>query len=264
MMLQPDDRISLAQAALVIASCEYPRLDSASYIERLDQMARHAGGRLVGETNPYDTITRINRYLFEKEGFSGNAEDYYDPRNSFLNEVLDRKTGIPITLSTVYLEMAERLGLPLVGVGLPGHFLVKHPHFDILIDPFTKGRILTEDDCRRRMQELMGEEVPFHKSYLNGVGKRHIVVRMLNNLRTIYINARQFQKALDIADLAFAIQPPSPQERKERAALLIQLRRHSEAVADLNYYLEQEPTAQDSKEILRIVFQLRKSLAQLN
>jgi regulator of sirC expression with transglutaminase-like and TPR domain len=264
MMQQPDDEISLARAALVIAACEYPHLDAARYIERLDQMAGGAGGPLRGETNPLDTIARINHYLYEREGFFGNSEDYYNPRNSFLNEVLDRKTGIPITLSTVYLEIAERLGLPLVGVGLPGHFLVKHPYFGILIDPYSKGRILTEDDCRERMRELMGEEVPFHNSYLNGVSKRHIIVRMLNNLRSIYINGRQFQKALDITDLSFAIQPGSPQERKERAALLVHLHRHSEAAAELKHYLEQEPGAKDAQEIRKVILHLRKNIAHRN
>ena len=178
--------------------------------------------------------------------------------------MLDRKQGIPISLCTVYLEIAARLRLPLVGVGLPGHFLVKHPYFDILIDPYSKGRILTEDDCRQQMKELLGESVPFHKSYLEGVGKRHIIGRMLNNLRGIYVNARQFQKALSITEMALAIQPNSPLEWKQRAALLIHLHRHAEAIADLNRYLELEPETDDANEIRQIVSDLRKSLAQLN
>ena len=264
MLQQPEEQISLARAALVIAASEYPGLDPAKYMQRLDAMAASAGGPAGGEMDPFDTIARINRLLYEKEGFCGNSQDYYDPRNSFLNEVLDRKIGIPITLSTVYLEMAERLKLPLVGVGLPGHFLVKHPYFNILIDPFSKGKILTEADCREQMEQLLGEDVPFQRAYLEGVSKRHIITRMLNNLRVIYINARQFQKALNITDMSLAIEPSSPEEWKQRAALLMHLRRHAEAIADLNRYLEQEPDAEDAKEIRQVLLDLRKALAQLN
>ena len=264
MMEQSEEQISLAEAALLIAASEYPELDAAEYIERLDTMAGNIRQQIKGEADALQTIAGINRYLFEEEGFCGNADDYYDPRNSFLNEVLDRKTGIPITLSTVYLEIAERLKLPLVGVGLPGHFLVKHPSFDILIDPFSKGRILSEDDCREQMTQLLGESVPFQKSYLEAVSKRHIIGRMLNNLRTIYVNAKQFQKALSITGMAVAVHPDSALEWKQRAAILIHMRRHGEAIADLNRYLELAPEAEDAKEIRQVATDLRKSLAQFN
>src|SRR5262249_39549496 len=144
LMQQPEDAISLAEAALLIASCEYPTLKSSAYIERLDRMADAVQRRAAQETDPFRTIGAMNEHLFEEQGFSGNSDDYYDPRNSFLNDVLDRKTGIPIMLSTVYLEVAQRLQFPLVGVGMPGHFLVKHPYFNILIDPFSGGRVVSE------------------------------------------------------------------------------------------------------------------------
>ena len=264
MLQQPDEQISLAAAALLIAACEYPDLEPATYLQQLEMMARNAGQRITSGMDPLETIIVINRYLFEEEGFSGNADDYYDPRNSFLNEVLDRKTGIPITLSTVYLEVAERLNLPLVGVGMPGHFLVKIPYFDILVDPFARGRILTEDDCREQMKQLLGESVPFDKSYLDAVSKRHIIVRMLNNLRSIYVNNRQFQKALSISEMAVAVHPTAAYQWKQRGALLIHLRRHGDAIRDLNRYLELEPDAEDADDIRTITSDLRKSLAQLN
>lgn len=264
MLEQPDEKISLARAALVIASSEYPALDPAKYIDRLDRMAVNLGGRIATETNPYDTIARINRYLYDQEGFSGNSEDYYDPRNSFLNEVLDRKTGIPITLSTVYLEIAERVGLPLVGVGMPGHFLVKHPYFDILIDPFSKGRILSEEECRDRVTQLLGEQVPFHKAFLQAVSKRHILSRMLNNLHAIYVNARQYRKALEATELSLVITPDSPPEIRQRAALFIHFRKHSQAMADLVRYLELDPEAEDAHTIRKTISELRRTLAHLN
>jgi len=263
-MQQPEERISLAEAALLIAASEYPDLDATQYIRRLDAMADTVGKRIGGEADPFLMIERINQFLFQEEGFSGNTHDYYDPRNSFLNEVLDRKTGIPITLSTVYLEMAGRLNIPLVGVGMPGHFLVKHPYFDILIDPFDQGRILSEDDCRARMQQVLGDSVPFDKSFLDAAGKCQIVTRMLNNLRGIYVNSRQYQKALDMSELVLAFHPDSPEERKQRAALLLHLRRYSDAVADLNFYLEHNPGADDVVQVRQTVANLRKTLAQMN
>ena len=196
---QPEERIDLAEAALLIAAGEYPDLDRGKYIRRLDTMAETVRQRIGSTADPRQIIAEINLYLFQEEGFSGNSEDYYDPRNSFLNEVLERKTGIPITLSTVYLEIAWRLKFPLFGVGMPGHFLVKHPHCKTLIDPFAKGRILTEEDCWEQMKQLLGKSVPVHKSYLEGVSKRHIVTRMLNNLRVarLFTRSRNFPAVWD-------------------------------------------------------------------
>ena len=264
LMRQPGEQINLAEAALVIAASAYPNLDAPHYLLRLDAMAETVAGRVDGETDPFRIIAQINQFLFQEEGFFGNTQEYYDPRNSFLNEVLDRKVGIPITLSTVYLEIAERLRFPLVGVGMPGHFLVKHPYFQILIDPFGQGRILTESDCRTRMEQVLGDSVEFDKSFLDGVGKRHIVTRMLNNLRAIYLNARQYQKALDITGLTLAVQPDSPDEHKQRAALLLHLCRYSDAAAELNSYLEHSPGADDADEIRQTIANLRKTMAQLN
>ena len=264
LMRQPGEQINLAEAALVIAASAYPNLDAPHYLRRLDAMAETVAGRVDGETDPFRIIAQINQFLFQEEGFFGNTQEYYDPRNSFLNEVLDRKVGIPITLSTVYLEVAERLRFPLVGVGLPGHFLVKHPYFQILIDPFSQGRILTESDCRTRMEQVLGDSVEFDQSFLDGVGKRHIVTRMLNNLRAIYLNARQYQKALDITGLTLAVQPDSPDEHKQRAALLLHLRRYSDAAAELNSYLEHSPAADDAKEVRETLANLRRTIAQMN
>ena len=147
---------------------------------------------------------------------------------------------------------------------MPGHFLVKHPYFNILIDPFSQGRILTEADCQKRMEEVLGESVPFQKSFLDAVGKRHIVTRMLNNLRAVYLNLKQYQKALRITDLALAVQPESLEDRKQRAALLLHLRRYSEAASELKFYLDQNPEAGDAAEVAEALTNLRKTIAQLN
>jgi regulator of sirC expression with transglutaminase-like and TPR domain len=147
---------------------------------------------------------------------------------------------------------------------MPGHFLVKHPYFQILIDPFDQGRLLSEDDCRERMKQVLGDTVEFHPSFLDPVGKRHIIIRILNNLRAVYLNARQYRKALEIANLALAIQPASPEDHKQRAAVLVHLGRYSEAAADLNFYLESTPAPEDAEQIRETLAKLRRTIAQMN
>jgi regulator of sirC expression with transglutaminase-like and TPR domain len=264
LMQQPEEKVSLAEAALLIAACEYPDLEHSRYIQRLDAMAATVAGRVPRNSDPFEIITEINRYLYQDEGFSGNSDDFYDPRNSFLNDVLDRKIGIPIMLSTVYLEIASRLHFPLVGVGMPGHFLVKHPYFDILIDPFSGGQILTEADCEKRMKHVLGESVPFHSSYLEGVSKLHTVTRMLNNLRNVYVDLRQFPKAHRITELVLALHPESAADWRQKAAFLIEMRHFSEAVLALDRYFELAPEAEDARELKQTALNLRKALAQMN
>jgi len=264
LMQQSEEKISLAEAALLIASMEYPALQIAPYLRCLDEMAGRVSARSLQQTDPFQVITEMNRCLFGEEGFSGNSEDYYDPRNSFLNEVLDRKTGIPIMLSTVYLEVASRLRFPLVGVGLPGHFLVKHPYFDILIDPFSQGQILNRADCELRMQQVLGDSVAFHASYLLGVSKLHTVTRMLNNLRSVFLDLRQFPKACQITELVLALHPDSIDDLRRKAAILIELRRFAEAAATLDRYLELAPEAEDTAELKQTAINLRITLALMN
>src|SRR5881396_777188 len=166
----PDGAIDLGHASLLIAREEYPDLDVHGYLERLDEMAREIRGRMKGTEGAKSQIAHLNRLLFEEMGFRGNREEYYDPRNSFLNDVLDRRIGIPITLSTVYLEVGRRIGCRLAGVAFPGHFMVRlmgrDAMPDVLIDPFNRGRILTEAECRALLLEMYGGQVPFSPDLL--------------------------------------------------------------------------------------------------
>src|SRR5437899_3280203 len=189
MAARPEHDVDLAEASLLIAGEEYPDLDPVRYLARLDELGsalRHEAGGARGE----DAVAALNRLLFQVEGFRGNTEDYYDPRNSFLNDVLDRRTGIPITLSLIYMEVGKRLGLSLEGVGMPGHFLVKclPEGLEIFIDPFHQGEILLEEGCKKRLMEIYGNDFQFKRSFLDSVGKRQILSRMLTNLKGIYLN----------------------------------------------------------------------------
>src|SRR5688572_13578190 len=183
----PDGAVPLAEAALLMACEEYPQLELSPYLDRLDEFAEAVRPKLQPRFSPLDTIDALNDVLFGVFGFRGNTENYNDPRNSFFNDVLERRVGIPITLSTVYLEVARRLDFPLVGVGMPGRFLVKHrtPAEELILDPFNRGEILSREDCGNLLTQLYGESVEFSDRMLDRVTHRQILARMLNNLKVI-------------------------------------------------------------------------------
>jgi regulator of sirC expression with transglutaminase-like and TPR domain len=217
----PENRLDLGRAALFIAGEAYPGLDVLRYVAKLEAMA--AAVR-PGVTTTDDAITKIehlNTYLFEERGFRGNTQEYYDPRNSFLNDVLDRRLGIPITLSVVYMEVGRRVGMPLQGVGMPGHFIMKYADAerDLFIDPFSQGRILSRQACAELLQEVYGEPVPFQETFLAPVSKKQILSRILMNLKAIYVHTKEYLKALSIVERQLIIQPNTEQEVKDRAAL---------------------------------------------
>jgi regulator of sirC expression with transglutaminase-like and TPR domain len=263
---RPDSLINLAEAALLIAQEEYPALDIGAYLRRLDRMAEAARPRTGAATNPRRFLDGLNDYLFRREGFRGNTESYYDPRNSFLNEVLDRRTGIPITLAVVYLELARRLGMPLLGVGMPGHFLVKYAGSDdeIVIDPFGGGAMLSPADCQRILDQLYSGRVAFEPRMLAPVGSRHILTRMLNNLKGIFLGANQYDKAFAVVDKLLLLHPDSPCDLRDRGLLAGQLKRYSEATADLDRYLRLVPQAEDRDLIREHLRSIRERAAALN
>jgi len=262
-----DERIDLVRAALTIAQTEYPDLDAKVYCERIEDLARRVKRLVPDLGDPSESIVALNRVLFEEEGFRGNREDYYDPHNSFLNDVLDRKLGIPITLAVVYMEVAHRIGFPLVGVGMPGHFLLKHYDVEgreILLDPFNRGSILTAKDCQRCLDEIYGGQMPLQPEFLMAVSRRQVLVRMLNNLKSIYLSGRNFRKALPIVDLILVIYPRSPEDVKQRAMLRWSLGQNRGALADLEDYLKMSPDASDADEIRQTATSLRRMMATMN
>ena len=266
MIAKGEEAINLAEAALLIAQEEYPDMDVAVYLDRLDQMAEEVDKRAWNQKDPYGRLEALNRYLFDKARFRGNTVEYYDPRNSFLNEVLDRRTGIPITISTVYLEVGWRLGLPLRGVGFPAHFLVKYssPEGEIVIDPFHRGAVLNEEDCQSRLDESYGGRVRFQRSFLATSTKRQILTRILTNLKGIYLAAKDHRRALAAIERILLIDPDLGREVRDRGILLMQLKQTSQAVADLERYLTMNPKAEDAEEVRTRLRDWRQAQASLN
>jgi regulator of sirC expression with transglutaminase-like and TPR domain len=263
---QPEAAINLAEATLLIAKEEYPDLDVASYLTRLDAMSAEVQRLADDSLDPRRLIAALNEHLFQRLGFRGNAENYYDPKNSFLNEVLDRRTGIPITLSALYLEVGRRIGLPVHGVGMPGHFLVKYMGRDeeIVIDPFNAGGILSDEDCQRILDRIYHGKLCFERAMLSVIGTRQILTRMLNNLKVIYFNNQEYGKALSIVERLLILHPQAASEIRDRGLLSCQLKRYSEASADLERYLRLAPKAEDSEVIREHLRSLRQRVVSMN
>jgi regulator of sirC expression with transglutaminase-like and TPR domain len=265
LVAQPDPQIDLAHAALLIAAEEYPELDVDAYRARLDAMGRALGERLFS-ARPLERVQTLGHYLFSEEGFKGNTADYYDPRNSFLNEVLDRRTGIPITLSTIYMEVARRAGLVVEGVGLPGHFIVRvaSGEGDFLVDPFHGGALLSHDDCQKRLDRVYGGRVRMELAMLAACSRRQILARMLRNLKAIYAKAEDEPRTLAVVDLLLRVQPDSLEDLRDRGLLHASLDCYAAAVRDLEAYLERAPGAPEAQSILEQVADLRRLASRLN
>ncbi|MEA5509345.1 transglutaminase-like domain-containing protein [Crocosphaera sp. UHCC 0190] len=255
----PDHQINLAKAALIYAKYEYLQLDIDEYLNGLDTITGKIKERLPETLYPLQVIKTINQYLFEELGFQGNDKDYYDPRNSYLNEVIKRRTGIPITLAVVYLEIAKRLNFPMVGIGLPGHFIIR-PDFEdvgIFVDVFNQGEILFEEDCELRMQNIYQQPIKLEPHFLTPVSNQQILGRMLTNLKYIYLNSQEYPKMLRIIELLLLLFPNHPIEIRDRGLLYYQLRQWEKATSDLELYLSILPTAQDEETIRQLLQKMR-------
>jgi regulator of sirC expression with transglutaminase-like and TPR domain len=262
-----DEKIDLIRGALTIARTEYPHLNIDSYVQRVDQLAREAESRITEVGDASETIQALNYVLFEHAGLQGNREDYYDPRNSFLNDVLDRRVGIPITLALIYMEVGRRLGFPLFGVGMPGHFLLKNYDIDgreTLIDCFNGGDILNAEDCQRRLDEIYSGQMTLRPEFLFAVSRRQMLTRIINNSKTVYMSTRNLKKVLPLIDLLLVIYPRSPEDVKQRALLRYSLGQPRAAAEDLEEYIKMSPEASDSDEIRQTALSIRRMLALMN
>jgi regulator of sirC expression with transglutaminase-like and TPR domain len=255
---QPDNSIDLAKAALCMALEEYPDLEIQVYLNVLDSIADRVRLRLPAQNYPLRIIQTINSYLYEDLEFSGNDADYYDPRNSFLNQVLDRRTGIPISLSLVYLEVAKRIDFPMVGIGMPGHFLIK-PDFEdagIFVDAFNGGEILFPEDCQGRLSQIYGQPMELQPAFLAPVSSRQLLGRMLGNLKAIYLQQRDALRVLGAIERILLLFPQALLERRDRGILYYQMGRFAEARNDLELYLTNAPNAEDAAAIRQLLDRL--------
>ena len=272
----------LAGPALLIARLGYPRLDPAPCLARLEEMGVAAAGRLSAtelSTAPHGPIDTLNRYLFEDQGFAGNTANYDDPRNSFLNQVLERRIGIPITLALVYIEVARRAGVRVDGVNFPGHFLLRFPFglegdhdSAVFVDPFHRGAVLSETDCRALLRKHAGDTVAFEPRLLAPATKQQILVRMLVNLKRIYVRMRSFPQGRAITELLLAVNPSALSELRDRGLLAYHLNDHTAALRDLETYLkfvsrgddDSQEGREERTEIWGHVKALRRRVASLN
>ena len=262
-------KIDLAEAALLCAQDTYPQLDIRSELDSLEALAAKLRNRLPADFSVTHRLVALNNYLFRELGFSGNMDEYYDPRNSFLNDVLARKTGIPITLSILYLEIGQRLGLKLKGVSFPGHFLVKVrvTGGELVLDPYAGGRSLSEEELRERLAQFTdkdtAQELPL-ENFLEPASPRQILARLLRNLKAIYLDAKDFDKALGVMNRLVILLPDVPEERRDRGLVFARLECPRAAQDDLSHYAAARPQAEDAGQIAGQLAVVTIAAARLN
>jgi len=258
--------IPLAEAALAIAEEEYPALSAEPYLRRIDALAARVEERLPQRRTGAEALSAVRRVLFDEDGFRGNEAHYYDPRNSFLNEVLDRRLGIPISLSVLFLSVAHRVGLAAEGVGLPGHFLVKLAAGgrEVFLDAYRHGEVFPVEECAERWLASAPGRGPFDPRWLEAVGARQILGRMLHNLKKIYAEASDDLRTLWVIDRLLLLSPGDPAERRDRGLVAARLGGAASALADLEAYLAAVPEAADAAEVRELAEQLRTRPTFLN
>jgi regulator of sirC expression with transglutaminase-like and TPR domain len=269
-----DGHIDLARACLMVAQDVYPGLDVERYLGEIERMALRLRGSIGPQGGAEERVVALNRYLFEELGYRGNAGDYYDPRNSYLNEVIDRRTGIPITLAVLYMELGRRAGLPLEGVSFPGHFLVRLRLRAgmLVLDPFSGGAPLSEDELRERLQRVIPEgvvdrlpvaELPLEE-FLEPATKRQILARLLRNLKGIYRERDKPEQMLDVLNRMLVVAPESSAELRDRGIVYQRLECYRAALKDLSAYVEREPEAPDFDDVRERLMELSALCARLN
>lgn len=278
LMAREDAEIDLAAACLQIASDAYPGLDVEGYVGEIERLARRLRMRLLPGAAVEERVIALNEFLFDDLGFRGNADNYYDPRNSYLNEVLDRRTGIPITLSVLYIEIGRRIELPLEGVSFPGHFLVRLPlrGGTLVLDPFSGGSPQSEDELRERLKRVIprgagvdepggvpASALPLDR-FLEPATKRQILARLLRNLKGVYREKDQPERLLQVLNRMVIVAPDEPGELRDRGCVYQRLECWRPALRDFSDYLEREPDPADLEEVRARMVELTRRCARLN
>jgi regulator of sirC expression with transglutaminase-like and TPR domain len=274
LLRREDARIDLARACLMIAEDAYPGLDVERYVAEIERMAMRLRGRMPQNCSAEERVVALNQFLYEDLGYWGNTDDYYDPRNSYLNEVIERKTGIPITLSILYMELGRRIGLPLEGVSFPGHFLVRLRLRGgmLVLDPFAGGAPQSEADLRSRVKRVIPDgvadnlpasELPLDQ-FLEPATNRQILSRVLRNLKGIYRETDKPERMLDVLNRMLLVTPGASAELRDRGYLYQRLECYRAALKDLTDYTEREPDAPDLDEVRGKLFELSALCARFN
>jgi regulator of sirC expression with transglutaminase-like and TPR domain len=262
-MARPEHRINVAEAALLFARELRPSVDPALYEAKIEHLAREAREQMPAAGEDVRCLA-LSQFLFDRKGYRGNTQRYDDPRNSLLNEVIDRRLGIPITLATLYVEVGRRAGLALCGVGFPGHFLARHVGTGMVIDCFDGGKVLERADCERLLRSAYGPEAELDDRFLMPARPRETVVRMLNNLKFSFANLRAYEDSLRVIRLIDVAWPNLPDNVRDRGLVELALQRFPSALKDLQEYARLAPEASDAGEILKQIDRLKKTLAALN
>lgn len=257
---RPEKTIDLGRAALTIALGDYPDLDIENYLRRIDELAVAVSQRCGADADMFRSIAALNYVLFKEQGFRGNRDEYYDPKNSFLNDVIDSKRGLPITLSVLYMEVGQRIGLAIDGVGFPGHFLVKTKSAgdEIVLDPFNAGDVKSHEDLQSMLDQLSGGKVLLQRDFLAPLPKKQILKRMLGNLKAIYGRGDELVKMLAVLDRLIIVDPGAVEDVRDRGAVYLRLECYGPAKDDFETYLRLAPDAKDAAAIREQLVDLAK------
>ena len=266
--LTPHSSFNIVECALIIAQHEYPSLNIPDYLQQLDQLAEPLRMRLPADASKPHVISMLNHYLFRELGYAGNHDNYYDPRNSFLNDVMDRRTGIPITLSILYMEIGRRVGVNLQGISFPGHFLAKYvtDRGVIVLDPYNQGISLSEADLRERLRQSGGGDsidMPL-SALLRPAAPHEIVVRLARNLKAIYKSAGELEKAIAMTSLILCVNRQDASELSDRATMYYQLFCYRAALADFEQLVEIDVDAAEDDRIRATIAELKQKNRLLN
>ena len=256
----PDEEIDLARAALLIAATEYPELSVERELFRLDAIAEGIAPRMDDDTPLYQLNT-LSEYLFDELKFAGNHTNYHDPRNSFLNDVMERKRGIPISLSLLYMEVGKRAGVPILGIGMPGHFIVRHrDEPDVFVDPFHGGILLSVEECAERLKQVTQGSLTWDSEYLEPISSRAFIARMLRNLKLVYLQRRNYERVLATIDRVIALLPQDAVEFRDRGVVNYRLGNYEEALEDLHVYVTSGDAVPDGDTVHKLMDQIRDRL----
>jgi regulator of sirC expression with transglutaminase-like and TPR domain len=252
--------LTLVEKCLKLAQIlEYPELDISKYIKKLNEIGESVKNTINKIDNPTYKISMLNEHLFEYYNFKGDVDDYYNPKNNFLNDVLEKKSGIPITMSIVYSEVAKHIGLDLRIVGFPSHILVKYGE-EMILDPFNEGKLLTMDDLEDVLFQNYGEEVKFQPEYLNEIESEKILIRLTRNLKNSYVQSYAYDMAMRCINMTLALEPISSEEIRDKGILEERLLNHDQALTCLNQYLEINPNAEDADFVLDLIRSIREKI----